>query len=123
MGRRIPCVVDRVGDAAVACQRLAHALRLTPLGIGLWRQPGSGFEEAVEIARAEPQRIGKLAERGRCLAVLDDAAGPGHHLGIHRFRGRPVGLAPLAGPEPSSPRAFERVVDGDVCGIATARGT
>src|SRR5262245_49395502 len=64
-------LVDRLGYRGAGGQSLADLLGTVGRRILLRRQSRDGLEHAMEVARAAPDRIRELLQRGLFLPILD----------------------------------------------------
>ncbi len=104
-------------------QRRCHVVAPTELGLqglqpagvrpGAWRDSGDAGERALEIVRAEPDRLAQLGQRHRAIEIRGQV---GAGALDHRRGRRPLiaGVAPQAGAKPGRLGVVWRVVERDV---------
>src|SRR3984893_3955322 len=88
-------------------ESLADARRAARGSIVFGRETGRGFEQAVEVTGAQPNRLRQTFERDRFFALFDQPAGFGDQRRMLSILRGAVRIASLAGSEACSLRRPE----------------
>src|ERR1700682_2379133 len=95
-------------------QPLANTRRSMGGGIIFRRHAGDRLEEAMEIARAELNRIRQIRQRRLFYALLNDATYFRNNRGVFYFDRKTIRIATLAGSKAGRLRSFQSVMELDV---------
>src|ERR1700730_3746998 len=104
-------------------ESLADARRAVRGSLVFGREALRGFEQAVEVTCAQPNRLPQTFERDRFFALFDQPAGFGDQRRMLSILRGAVRIASLAGAEACSLRRQQVIVESYVLRICGARWT